>query len=410
MREILASIDIGSYKIKLVVGEILHDELKILCALDEDSRGVKKGAICDSDELQYAIKKLLNKCEELLGIKITKVLVSINEDSLDFKTGEAIVALSDEGEVTTGDVVRSINGTFKNKIGKNMELVCAIPIMYKVDDRKTRSPKGMRGTHLSCKTVIITAPKRDIEEAVKTLSKCGLEVIDIIPPSIGSFYAFKAPSHEMETGAIIDIGYETTNIGIINKGILINNLVLGLGGKNIDNDLSFIYKVSKKDAQKIKDEFAYANKRGASKKEVEEFTTNVGDKIEINQVDASEVCMSRVREILNMAKNEINYLTKKEISYIIITGGLSEFKEFSLEVESVFGNIATIGNLNIIGARDNKYACSIGMIKYFDENMNLRDKEFSILSQDELDLLSKKDDSKGIKDESIIGKVFGMFK
>jgi len=410
MREILASIDIGSYKIKLVVGEILHDELKVLCALDEDSRGIKKGAICDSDEVVFAVKKLLNKCEELLGIKITKVLVTINEDSLDFKTGESIVALGDEGEVTTQDVVRSINGTFKNKIANGMDLVCAIPIMYKVDDRKTRSPKGMKGTHLSCKSVVITAPKRDIDDAIKTMSKCGLEVIDVIPPSIGSFYAFKQPSHEMETGVIIDIGYETTNIGIINKGILINNLVLGLGGKNIDNDLSFVYKISKKDAQKIKNEFALANKRSASKKEIEEFTTTVGDKIEISQADASEVCMSRVREILNMAKNEINYLTKKEISYIIITGGLSEFRDFSLEVESVFGNIATIGNLNIIGARDNKYACSIGMIKYFDENMNLRDKEFSILSQDEIDRLSGKDDLKDPKDESIIGKVFGMFK
>ncbi len=410
MREILASIDIGSYKIKLVVGEILHDELKVLCALDEDSRGIKKGAICDSDEVVFAVKKLLNKCEELLGIKITKVLVTINEDSLDFKTGESIVALGDEGEVTTQDVVRSINGTFKNKIANGMDLVCAIPIMYKVDDRKTRSPKGMKGTHLSCKSVVITAPKRDIDDAIKTMSKCGLEVIDVIPPSIGSFYAFKQPSHEMETGVIIDIGYETTNIGVINKGILINNLVLGLGGKNIDNDLSFVYKISKKDAQKIKNDFALANKRSASKKEVEEFTTTVGDKIEISQADASEVCMSRVREILNMAKNEINYLTKKEISYIIITGGLSEFRDFSLEVESVFGNIAAIGNLNIIGARDNKYACSIGMIKYFDENMNLRDKEFSILSQDEIDRLSGKDDLKDPKDESIIGKVFGMFK
>ena len=198
MREILASIDIGSYKIKLVVGEILHDELKVLCALDEDSRGIKKGAICDSDEVVFAVKKLLNKCEELLGIKITKVLVTINEDSLDFKTGESIVALGSEGEVTTQDVIRSINGTFKNKIANGMNLVCAIPIMYKVDDRKTRSPKGMKGTHLSCKSVVITAPKRDIDDAIKTMSKCGLEVIDVIPPSIGSFYAFKQPSHEME--------------------------------------------------------------------------------------------------------------------------------------------------------------------------------------------------------------------
>ena len=72
MREILASIDIGSYKIKLVVGEILHDELKVLCALDEDSRGVKKGAIYDSDEVVFAVKKLLNKCEVYKKLRLLK--------------------------------------------------------------------------------------------------------------------------------------------------------------------------------------------------------------------------------------------------------------------------------------------------------------------------------------------------
>ena len=410
MREILASIDIGSYKIKLVVGEILHDEVKVLCALDEESRGVKKGAICDVDELVYAIKKLLNKCEELLGIKITKSLVSINEESLAFQVGDAIVALGDEGEVTTPDIVRSINATFKDKIAKNMDLVCATPILFKVDDVKNNSPKGARGTHLYCKSVIVTVPKREIEEAVKALSKCGIETIDVVPPSIGSFTAFKEPSHNVTTGVIIDIGYETTNIGIINKGVLINNLVLGLGGKNIDNDLSFIYKINKKDADKIKSEFALANKRGASKKEKEEFTTTNGEHIEITQAEVSEVCMSRIHEILNMAKNEINYLTKKEISYIIITGGLSEFKDFSLEVESVFGNIATVGDLKIIGARDNKYACSIGMIKFFDENMRLREKEYTILDQEGLDILSGDDERSKNSSDSIIGKIFGMFK
>ena len=118
--------------------------------------------------------------------------------------------------------------------------------------------------------------------------------------------------------------------------------------------------------------------------------------------------MSRLHEMLNVAKNEINYLTKKEISYIIITGGLTEIKDFSLEVESVFGKSAQVGKINIVGVRDNKYASAIGMIRYYDSKLKLREKDYSIFNQDELDILSGNSGKKNSGD-SVFGKVFGIF-
>ena len=74
-----------------------------------------------------------------------------------------------------------------------------------------------------------------------------------------------------------------------------------------------------------------------------EVVNNLGEKIKIDQYELSSLMMSRLHEMLNIVKNEINYLTKKEISYIIVSGGLSEQRDFDIEVESVFGPIAFIG-------------------------------------------------------------------
>jgi cell division protein FtsA len=233
-------------------------------------------------------------------------------------------------------------------------------------------------------------------------------------PSMGAYYANRSYLAEKSqslikesTGIVIDIGAEVTNIGVINKGIIINNNVLPLGGNLVDQDLSFIYKLDNQVAKEVKETFALANKRNASVKTTKDVVNTLGEKITLNQYEVSEVCMSRVHEMLNTVKNEINYLTKKEISYIIITGGLSEFKGFNLEVESVFGPLAKIGKVNVIGARDNKFACAIGMIKYFDEKLGLRDKEFSILSQDDLDVLSGSNQDKS--NSSLLNRVFGKF-
>ena len=410
MREVLASIDIGSYKIKLVVAELIDDQFNILCALDEESRGVSHGVIVEPTETEYAIKKLLKKAEEMLGVKITKAMCAVNEEAADFKIGEASITITQEdNEVTASDVVRVLQQSVQGKIEREFDLVTVIPIMFKVDDRKTRIPRGMKGESLSVKSVVVSLPKKDIYAVAKCLEKCGVEVIDIMLGSIGSYYAHSNESTDTTTGVVVDCGEETIKLSVVNKGIIINNLVLNIGAKNVDNDIAFIYKLNDDQAKHLKESLALANKKYASPKEHETVVNTLGEKILINQYELTEVVMSRLHEMLNMAKNEINYLTKKEISYIIITGGLSELKDFSIEAESVFGTSAFIGKLPIIGARDNKYAACIGMIKYFDYKLKLRDKEFSVLSQDDLEKLSGSESKGIISSDSILGKIFGMF-
>ena len=414
MREILSSLDIGSSKIKLVCAEVLNGNTNVLCALDEPSRGVKKGAICNPDETEYAIKRIFKKAEENLGVKIGKTIVSVNEDSCDFKIGEAQIDIGEDGEVTASSIQKVLQQSITGGVAPGNEIVTIIPIKYKVDDTATINPKGMKGVSLQVKTVIVSVPKREIYGIAKILERCNCEVIDVMIPSMGSFYAYKEyldeknPSLIKEnTGVVIDFGAEVTNISVINKGIIINNNVLSIGGNLVDQDLAFIYKLEFDKAKEIKEKFALANKRNASVKTMQDVVNTLGEKITLNQYEVTEVCMSRLHEMLNMTKNEINYLTKKEISYIIITGGLSEFKGFSLEVESVFGPLAKVGKINIIGARDNKYACCIGMIKYFHEKLKLRDKEFSMLESDELEQLSGS--GAGKNSSSVLNKVFGIF-
>ena len=410
MREIIASIDLGSSKIKLVVAEIVNDKFNILCAIDEESRGIEKGIIIEPSETEYAVKRLLKRANELLNVKISKAILSIAEESCEFKIGEASISISSEDkEIVAQDIIHVLQASLKGQIEDNMELITVIPIMFKVDDKKTRIPKNMKGDSLSVKAVIVTALNKDVYTAAKVLEKCGVEVVDININSIGSYYAHKDESTDTTTGIVIDCGAETFKISVINKGIIINNIVLNIGGNDIDKDISYIYKLSSQNAKELKETLGLANRKNASSKDKEVLTNTQGEKVEINQYELAEIINSRLIEMLNMSKNEINYLTKKEISYIIITGGLSELEDFSLSVESVFGRIARVGKIQIIGARDNKYASCIGMIKYFDTKLKLRDKEFSIFSDDELDILSAQTEKRGISGDSILGKVFGIF-
>ena len=56
MRKIIASLDIGTNSIKLIVGEIQKDRLNVLSCVDIPSEGIRKGFIVNPESAEFALK------------------------------------------------------------------------------------------------------------------------------------------------------------------------------------------------------------------------------------------------------------------------------------------------------------------------------------------------------------------
>lgn len=410
MRRILSSLDIGTNAIKLIVAEVVRNKINVLCAVSEESRGIKRGLIDNQEDVVYSIKKALKKAEELIGLKIKKIIASVPEYNLKFSHGEGTNNITNEdGIVTKNDLSRLLQISVYNKIDENYELINVIPVDYRLDENIVENPIGLTGNKLKINSLIISAPKNDIYNYIKTIEKSGLEVIDIMLGSIADYALFDNEFTSKNNGIIINLGAGKTTISSFYKGILVNEYVIEQGGSTVDNDISFMYKTKIKDSKKLKERCALATSDYANPKEIKNIINKLGEKIEINQYELSEVVGARLQEILKKAKKQINYLTKKEISYIIITGGLTEIKDFNILAENIFGKNVTIGNVNIIGVRDNKYSTSIGMIKNFNNKLNLKDRDYSIFDSDEVEALCSNEKRINVASDSILGKVFGYF-
>ena len=410
MRRILSSLDIGTDSIKLVVAEVVRNKINILCAVTEESRGIKKGLIDNQEDVVFSIKKALKKAEELLGIKVKKIIASVPEYKLKFTHGEGINNISSEDNIVTkNDLSRVLQISAYNKIDENYELINVIPVGYKLDDNIVENPIGMMGNKLKIDSLIISAPKNDIYNYIKTIEKSGVEVVDIMLGSIGDYALFDNEFTKNNNGIVINLGAGKTTVSSFYKGILVNEHVIEQGGCTVDQDISFMYKTKLKDSKKLKERCALASQEFANPKEVKTIINKLGEKLEINQYELSEIVSARLQEILKKAKKEINYLTKKEISYIIITGGLTEIKDFNVLAESIFGKNVTFGNVNIIGVRDNKYSTSVGMIKNFNNKLNMKDRDYSIFDSEEVETLCSSDKRINVASDSILGKVFGYF-
>lgn len=411
MREIIASVDLGSNTIKIIVAEVIKDKLHLLAVSDTHTRGIKKGLIINEEETLKSLREGIKKVEDMLGLKLTKVLVNVPELDAEFCLGEGITTITNEEKIIDGkDIVRALQASIYNRVPSDRELVSILPLDFIIDDNEeVNDPKNIKANKLGVKTVIATAPKHDVHNIIKCFGKLNIEVIDITFGSISDYYTFQTPELNEKIGAIINLGEDTSTVSIFNKGIITNTEVISIGGANIDNDISFIYKVTKSDARFLKEKLSLAHRRFADAGEYEELTNKLGEKLKINQYEITEIVMSRMAEILNLVKKQINLLTKKEISYIIITGGLTEFKDFNLILEEVFGKNATLGIVKDLGVRDNKYSTALGMIKYFDKKLKLRDKSFSIFNKEEETELGTVSKRINVSNDSVIGKIFGYF-
>lgn len=412
MKKIYSSIDIGSDTIKLIVSELYKNKMNILATSMVKSSGLKNGLIIDANEVIASIKKALGEVEGMLGVKVDKLVASIPSYFTNFTlvTGYSTIT-NEEKEVRGDDIVRTLQASVYNKLEPGRELISIIPLEFSLDDKGgIRDPKGLVGDKLGVKALMITSPKKNVYSVVSVIEAAGPEVIDITVGPIGDYFEFKTLETDTNLGALVNIGSETTSVSIFNKGVLVKNEVLQLGGKNIDKDIAYIYKIDRKVCREIKETFALAHTKAAQVNEVYETNNLIGDTVKINQYEVSEVVMARLVEILSLVKKQINLLTKGEISYIIITGGVSEMPGFNLILEDIFGEKVKAGNITTIGIRDNRYSTASGLIKYFFEKLKLRGKEYSMFNdENQKDLVSIKKRLINFSDDSVLGKVFGYF-
>ena len=406
MSDIYAGIDLGTNSIKIVVTQKVNDKFLVLGSISSPSKGIKNGFIEDTKLAVASVKNALKQLDASLGIKIGKVIACIPSSNCKMNIVLGAVNISDYNEITGSDVSNVLLDAIKEEDFKKDELVTAMPISFTVDEQTDiKDPKGMKGSTMEARVVISTVPKEPLYRILEFLKLSGLETVDIAFAAVGDYYCFKNRKYDELVGAIINIGEESTNISVFNKGIQIKNATLPVGSLNVDKDITYVFKSSLGESRRIKEDFAVALSSKADAGDFMSFKIDKDNTKEVHQLGVSKVVEARIRELLKLAKNEIKNLTNREIRYIIVTGGLTELSGFQELVEQEFGFVAKVLSMTTMGIRHNKFSSSYGIVKYFDDKLDLRGKHYNMVSKDDMEALLTMDSS--LSKENMLSKVFG---
>ena len=404
MRKIYTAIDIGSDTFKIVVLEKSDNKLNVLASNIYPSLGIKNGIVVDEAEALATLKEAFKKINSSLNVTINKALINVPMDDAGYRIVDGYTTItSEDGIVTKDDILNTLQASIYNKIPEDEELVTVMPIKYMLDDRtEVKNPRGLKASKLSTVVMMVTAPKANLYRSLSLFDKAGIEVVDILFNTIGDYYSFKDNDYDNSVTAVINIGLNKTDISIFNKGIITTSKVLPIGSFNIDEDISYVYNISLDKARKIKEIFVSLDKSSETKEDYYDIKDKSNIKISINQKEVSEIVYNNLLEIIKKAKKELNNLTKKEIHYIIITGGISNIPGFDSICSEVYKDIMPT-KMDKIGIRDNMYSSSYGLIKYFVNKLELRGREYSMFDDEDVSKLV----SNATKDEDT--KIFSRF-
>lgn len=388
MRRLFTSIELSSNYIKLIILEKIQNKFYCLYSDVTDASGISKGLIIDSSEVISSLKKALKKAYDKTNLKIDKVILTISPIDANFMVVSSTAYVDNiDGIINQNFIDKSLNSAVDSKKDLKDELVMTSPVTFKLDDNQVLDPVGMTGNKLYVKAVASTMAKKNLYPYFNVFNTLNIDVLDICYSLVGDFEANKSKNDKLEHGVVINIEEDIVNIGIFNKGILIKTDYLKIGSSAIDKDIKYIYDLKEEDIKYLKENFASLSSRANYKYDTIELNTSNGNLIKIKESDVVKIITSRVTNILDLVKNKFKNLTNKEINYIIVTGELTELNGCSQVVEKVLGPKSKIGNIKLIGARNNIYSSVIGSIYYLENKY----KNIGMLNSLEIEKINSKE-------------------
>lgn len=413
MKKIYTCIDISSDTIRVLVSEYYQGKQRTLACSSVRTKGVKSGVITDEGLLVERLKLALDDISSRIDVDIKKAILIIPPLDAEYNLVHGNVPIvNEEHMVTKKDVMRVQNATL-NDVLPNMELVSITPIDFTIYENGSeietlKDPTNKICDRLGIRAMLSLVPKTHVISYVKVAEAAGIEVVDLALSSICDYEEVRTEEMDLTGSAIINIGKDITTVSVFNKGIITNSSILKIGSKIIDEDISYIYYINKKNARRVKENFGIATSLYASKTETYEARDVNGKLVNINQFELAKIINKRLSQILNIAKNELKVLTNKQIRYIMVLGGITDIPGINFAIEDILGKDAKTYSLNTLGIRKARFITVSGAIKHFIKKIKLRGKQYSMFSSDDEDNLIHSKTRIG-RSDSVFGRFFSYF-
>ena len=374
---IIVGLDLGTTKVCAIVGEVRDDgQVDIIGIGISPSHGLKKGVVVNIDSTVESIKKAVKEAELMAGVQINSVYVGISGDHIKGLKSQGVAAIKNR-EVGSADVARAIDTARSIDIPGTQQILHVLPQEFIIDDQDgIKEPHGMSGTRLDVKVHIITGAVAAIQNIVKSCSRAGLHVNDLVLQPLASSRAVLT-SEERELGVVVaDIGGGTTDMALFREGSLFYTGVLPVGGNHVTNDIAIGLRTPASEAEKIKIKYGCALASLVKHEETLDVVSVGGrpPRLLSRQI-LCEIIEPRMEELFGLVQQRLKKTGFEDMfaSGVVLTGGTALMEGVQDAAERYLGLPIRRGTPHSIGGlmdvvNSPVYATGVGLVLYGAEN------------------------------------------
>ena len=347
LKNLIVGLDIGTSKVVAVVAEVLPDGRHEVIGLGQhESKGLKKGVVVNIEATIASIQAALEEAELMADCKMRTVYTGIAGSHIRSFNSRGMVAIKDK-EVTAADVARVIETARAVNIPTDQQFLHTVSQEFVVDNQEgVREPIGMSGIRLEVKVHIVTGAVSAVQNIVKCIRRCGLEVSDLILQPLASADAVLTED-EKELGVVlIDIGGGTTDIAVFTEGAIRHTAVIPIAGDQITNDIAMALRTPTLEAEEIKIRHGVAKQILVDPSETIEVP-GLGDRgpRTLSRQMLAAVIEPRVEELFALALQVVRESEFEEVlsSGVVLTGGTSLMPGIAELAEDIFLKPVRVG-------------------------------------------------------------------
>jgi cell division protein FtsA len=276
-----------------------------------------------------------------------------------------------EKEVTQADIDRVVDTAKAIAIPNDQQILHILPQEFIIDGQEdVREPLGMSGVRLEVKVHIVTGAVSAVENVVKCVRRCGLEVRDVILQPLASAAAV-LNEDERELGVcLMDVGGGTTDLAVFANGAIRHTAVIPIAGDQVTNDIAMTLRTPTKEAEELKVRHGCALRQLADPNEIVEVP-GVGERgpRKLSRQTLAEVIEPRIEELYSLVQAELRRSGFEEMlsSGIVLTGGTAQLAGMVELGEEVFHLPVRVGVPAYAGGladvvRNPSYATAVGLL------------------------------------------------
>ena len=336
--DFIASIDIGTDKIAVLVAEKEDDSLRLIGHGIGPSAGVRKGNVSAIESLSRAITKTLEKANKSFNGEIARVRTNLSDTHLTCIDRNGRIPISQI--VEKEDVEKVLESARAITTPTNKEVLHVINKKFTLNETQViESPVEMEASVLEAEVHIVTVSSSSMRNIENSLRQSDLSVDSIVLDSIASSNALLSQEEKDAGVCLLDFGAGVTNFSVFQSGGIVYSGVIPVGGNDVTQEVAFAFDTSFEEAQRLKERYGCAKASTIRGEQLVEFVQATNkDPHQLSSLSLSEVIEEAYMAILALVKNDLKHRNLEGVikAGFVLCGGGSEVSGCEDLVRSCF--------------------------------------------------------------------------